>query len=71
MTLILACGARPREAPPIKKVTRKRRKDVFYIQICIVMFPNDLEKKLKRSRRRNERGNEEEIIKGCKKLYPV
>ena len=62
--LILVCGARPHEAPPIKTVTRKRRKDVFYIQICIVMFPSNLKKRLKRSMRRKERGNEEETRNG-------
>ena len=45
-------------------VTRKRRKDAYYIQIYIVMFLSDLQKRLKRRRKRKERGNEEEARNG-------
>ena len=58
--MILVCGARPCEAPPIKTVTRKRSKDVCYIQIHIVMFLKDLQERLKGRRKRRERVNEEE-----------
>ena len=54
-------------------VTRKRRKDVFYIQICTVMFLNNLQKRLKGRRKRRKRVNEEEEEKAkiLKSTYKI
>ena len=47
-------------SPTHQTVTRKRSKDVCYIQIHIVMFLKDLQERLKGRRKRKERVNEEE-----------